>query len=57
MIMRKSGTGAYEHVTNVTFNTTQYHDEPVTAGTVYTYQVTAMNAAGEASSNEVMITP
>jgi hypothetical protein len=57
MIMRKTGTGAYEHVTSVTFNTAQYHDAAVTAGTAYTYQVTAMNAGGEAPSNEVTITP
>ena len=57
MIMRKTGAGAYEHVTSVTFNTTQYHDAAVTAGTQYTYQVTAMNASGEGPSNEVTITP
>jgi fibronectin type 3 domain-containing protein len=57
MVMRKTGTGGYEHVTSVTFNTTQYHDAAVTAGTAYTYQVTAMNDGGESPSNEVTITP
>lgn len=57
MIMRKSGTGAYDDVAMITFNTTQYHDTGVTAGTMYTYKVMAMNDQGEASSNEVSFTP
>lgn len=57
MIMRKSGTGAYEEVGNVTFDTTQFHDDPVTAGTAYTYQVWAMNDGGHSMSNEVTFTP
>lgn len=56
MIMRKSGTGAYEEVSSVTFNTTQFHLEPVTAGTAYTYQIWAMNAGGHSMSNEVAFT-
>ena len=57
-IMRKVGTGAYAELTSVTFNTTTFHDDPVTAGTLYTYHVMAMNAAGTSgASNEVMLTP
>ena len=56
MIMRKSGTGAYEEVSSVTFNTTQYHDEPVTAGTAYTYQIWAMKDGAHSMSNEVTFT-
>ena len=56
MIMRKSGTGAYEEVTSVTFNTTQYHLEPVTAGTAYTYQIWAMKDGAHSMSNEVPFT-
>lgn len=57
MIMRKAGGGAYAEVDMVTFNATQYHDEPVTAGTTYVYKVLAMNGGGESSSNEVTFTP
>lgn len=57
MIMRKTATTQYSDVDMVTFNTTTYHDSSVTAGTAYTYKVVAMNAKGEASSNEVMFTP
>jgi len=34
----------------VPFNTTAYHDEPITAGATYMYAVHASNAAGEAAS-------
>ena len=57
MIMRKTQGGTYEDVAMVPFNTSQYHDEPVTAGTTYVYMIMAMNANGESSSNEVTFTP
>lgn len=57
MIMRKPQGGAYEDVGMVPFDTAQYHDEPVTAGTTYVYMVMAMNADGESASNEVTFTP
>ncbi len=57
MLMRKPQGGAYAEVDMLTFNTTQYHDEPVTAGTTYVYKVLAMNGGGESSSNEVTFTP
>lgn len=52
-IQRKEGTGAYVELATVEFNTTQYHDEPLTVGTTYTYMVMSVNAAGEGHSNEV----
>ena len=56
MIMRKEGNGAYVDLGRVTFNTTQYHDEPLTAGVTYTYMVMAMSDGGQSSSNEVTYT-
>lgn len=53
MIMRKEGDGDYAERTRVPFNTTQFHDEPLTAGTTYGYMVMAVNDAGETASNEV----
>lgn len=58
MIMRKVGTAAYAQLTSVTFNTTQFHDDPVMPGMLYTYHVMAMNGAGTSQpSNEVTFTP
>lgn len=57
MIMRKPMGGTFAEIDMVTFDIAQYHDSSVTAGTAYVYMVTAMNAAGEASSNEVTFTP
>lgn len=53
MIMRKEGTDSYIELGSVTFNTLQYHDEPLTVGTSYTYMVMAINAAGQSESDEV----
>ena len=53
MIMRKTGGGAYAEISREPFNTAQYHDQPLTAGTSYTYMVMAANGAGDAGSNEV----
>lgn len=57
MIMRKTSTTQYEEVGLVNFNIVQFHDSAVTAGTAYTYKIVAMNAKGEAASNEVAFTP
>ncbi len=58
MVMRKDANGtAFDDVDMVTFNTTQYHDSSVTPGMTYVYKVVAMNAKGEASSNEVTFAP
>jgi hypothetical protein len=57
MIMRKPTGGAYDDVDTVAFNTVTYHDSSVTAGMTYVYKVVAMNAKGEASSNEVTFAP
>ena len=56
MIERKAGTADYTTLTTVPFDTTQYHDPNLTAGTLYTYHVMAMGKeAGKDSdfSNEV----
>ena len=37
------------------FDSVTYHDIDVTPGTTYTYRVKAVNAGGEAVSNEAMI--
>ena len=55
MIMRQeSGVDAdFQHVTSVSFDSVQYHDAPLTSGSTYTYMVVAVNADGEAGSDEV----
>lgn len=57
MIMRKEVGGAdFTTVATPTFNTTTYHDAPLTSGKTYVYMVMAMNDAGESpGSNEVMV--
>jgi hypothetical protein len=58
MIMRMEvgGAGNYTQVASPPFNTTTYHDAPLTAGKTYMYKVMAMNDTGESQpSNEVMI--
>ena len=37
---------------HVPFDGVQFHDEPVTAGVTYVYQVIATNEGGEAESNQ-----
>jgi len=58
MVKRKPQGGAtYEVVATVPLDKTVYHDAAVTSGTTYTYQIVAMNAAGDASlSGEVNFT-
>jgi hypothetical protein len=53
LIMRKEGTAEYQEIASVPFDTVQYHNEPLTAGASYTYKIVAVNADGEAESNEV----
>lgn len=53
VIHRKEGAGELAERARVPFNTTQFHDEPLTAGATYTYMVMAVNAAGESASSEV----
>ena len=57
MIMRKEmGATDFTTVATPTFNTTTYHDAPLTAGKTYVYMVMAMNDAGESpGSNEVTV--
>lgn len=58
MIMRKEmgSTADFTAIATPTFNTTQYHDAPLTAGKTYLYTVMAMNNAGDsAPSNEATI--
>lgn len=57
VILRKTASTSYGEVGMVPFDTSQYHDGIVIAGTAYTYMITAINAGGEASSNEVQFTP
>lgn len=55
MIMRMEvGTDAdYKTLASVPFNSTQYHDAPLTPGKSYMYMVMAMNDGGETNSNEI----
>ena len=58
MIMRKEMGAAADYMTVASppFNTTTYHDAPLTSGKTYMYMVMAMNDAGESpGSNEVMV--
>jgi hypothetical protein len=53
LIMRKDGTAEYQELASVTFDSVQYHDEPLISGTMYVYKIVAVNADGESESNEV----
>ncbi|HWA70710.1 MAG TPA: fibronectin type III domain-containing protein [Polyangiaceae bacterium] len=58
MVLRRE-TGVeqdYKTITTLPFDTIQHHDGPLTTGSTYMYKVVAMNGAGEAASNEVMVT-
>lgn len=58
MVMRKEmgSTADFTAIATPTFNTTQYHDAPLTAGKTYLYTVMAMNNSGESDlSNEVTL--
>lgn len=57
MIMRMDVTagGDYETVAAVPFDTTSYHDAPLTPGTTYMFMVMAANDVGASDSNEVEV--
>ncbi len=55
-IERKEGSGAFEEIATVEFDTTQFHDEPLTDGATYTYMVMSVNGNGEGHSDEVEYT-
>lgn len=57
VVLRKTATTSYAEVGTVPFDTSQFHDAVVVAGTAYTYVIAARNDAGEASSNEAAFTP
>ena len=50
-IDRSVNGGAFTSVGNALANATTYADQTVTGGNIYRYTVTAVNAAGEATSN------
>ncbi len=52
---KADGEADFSTVQELPFDTVTYHDLDVTAGTNYTYRIKAVNAGGEALSNEVMI--
>lgn len=56
-VLEKQAAGAadYTVVAELPFDSVTYHDIDVTPGTTYTYRVKAVNAGGEAVSNEAMI--
>ena len=57
MIMRKDGMAAYMMVTTVPFNTTAFHDTPLTSKATYSYLVHAMKGDTLSDqSNEVTLT-
>jgi large repetitive protein len=55
IVMRQEvGTDtAPKEIARVVFNTTSYHDEPVTSGKTYMYMVHASNAGGETAAGPV----
>ncbi len=58
MVMRKEmgAAGDYAVIAMPNFDTTAYHDAPLTAGKTYLYMVQAMNDSGHSDlSNEVMV--
>ena len=55
VIENKVEGGEYTLVIELPFDSVTYHDSDVAAATSYTYRVKAVNAGGEAASNEVMI--
>lgn len=56
MRMEAGGSGDYAQIASPPFNTTAYHDAPLTSGKTYMYMVMAMNDTGQSQpSNEAMI--
>jgi hypothetical protein len=59
MVMRKEmgAAGDFAVIAMPTFDTTAYHDAPLTAGKTYVYVVQAMNESAHSEpSNEAMVT-
>lgn len=54
MRMEVGTDAALREIDSVPFNTTQYHDAPVTTGATYKYKIVATNASGETATAEVM---
>ena len=52
MRMRLGTDTVLTELGRVPFNGTAFHDEPITAGATYTYQVVATNMNGESESNQ-----
>lgn len=54
MRMQDSVDTEMQIIATVPFDTSQYHNAPLTSGQTYVFMVMAMNHAGESESNEVM---
>lgn len=52
MRMEQGVDAAMVELARVPFNGTSFHDEPITAGATYVYQIIATNENGETESNE-----
>lgn len=52
---KAAGDADFAVVIELPFDSVTYHDVDVTAGTMYTYRVKAVNAGGESVSSEAMI--
>jgi len=53
---RKIATGSWNELATLAANTNSYQDSAVSAGTQYTYRVTAYNESGSTTSAETLIT-
>ena len=53
MRMEEGVDTEYSVIATLEFDTTTYHDAPLTAGSTYMYMVMAMNDEGESESNEI----
>jgi hypothetical protein len=45
----------FKTISTLPFDTTSYHDAPLTSGATYKYKIMAMNASGESESNEATV--
>jgi hypothetical protein len=53
VVERHDGSGDFEEVVVLPFDSTSHHDAPLTSGTPYTYRIGARNQAGTSYSAEV----